>query len=130
MFHTFNNQEDRRKFGGTAFLELQYCRMRSETKIDERVSVSAIENWKNDSLYVYIDDMDDFISQYSTAFGCGTYNNLETGCIDIYGINYYSMEQVNEIIENIVKDRPKEYEVLLAWLNGASAVNGFYVLGI
>ena len=27
LFHTFKSQEERRKFGGSAFIEIQFCNM-------------------------------------------------------------------------------------------------------
>lgn len=130
MFHIFENQDDRRKFGGSAFIELQYCRMELGTKINKIVSVNEIENWKNDSLYIYIDDIDEFIKQYGNAFKFGIHDDLSEGFIDIYGINYYSLEQIDNIMDIVINKEPIEYEILLAWLNEAKKSNGFYILGV
>ena len=32
LFHTFNTQEERRKFGGSDFIEMQYCRLEQGSK--------------------------------------------------------------------------------------------------
>lgn len=55
MFYTFSSQEEQRKFGGSYFIELQYCRLKPGTEIKKIISVAAIEDWKNDSLYIYGD---------------------------------------------------------------------------
>ena len=60
LFHSFNTQDERRAFGGSDFLELQFCEHKSGTSI-KRI-VNKIENWRNDSLYVSGDDMDTFYS--------------------------------------------------------------------
>lgn len=33
MFHTFNDTEERRQFGSSAFIELQYCKLKANTKL-------------------------------------------------------------------------------------------------
>lgn len=56
LFYSFTSQEERKKFGGSYFIELQYCKLAQGTEIEKIVSVSSIEYWKNDSLYIYGDD--------------------------------------------------------------------------
>ena len=56
LFHTFDTQEERRNYGGSAFIEMQFCNMSTQATTKELVDVGNIQNWKNDSLYVYIDD--------------------------------------------------------------------------
>ena len=73
LFHSFNNQDERRAFGGSDFLELQFCEHKSGTSI-KRI-VNKIENWRNDSLYISGDDMDTFYKCYKDVFKNGTYNN-------------------------------------------------------
>ncbi len=49
------------------------------------------------------------------------------------GINYYTKKQARIIFERIQTDKPKEYMVLLAWLEkflADSSENGFYILGV
>ena len=62
LFHSFNNQDERRTFGGSDFLEMQFCKLKKGTSIKSIVSTRNIIDWCNDSLYVYGDDTDVFIS--------------------------------------------------------------------
>lgn len=130
MFHTFKNKEDRRAFGGSAFIEIQYCKLKPNTRIKKIVSVNAIDCWQNDSLYVYVNDIDEFFSNYKDIFNNGVYNNLKKGEIDIFGINYYSSQQLTEIIDKIEKQKPLDYSVILKWLKQGINYNGFYILGM
>ena len=52
------------------------------------------------------------------------------GEIDLFGINYYSPQQLAEIIEKTQKQKPLGFDVLLDWLKKAIEYNGFYILGI
>lgn len=128
MFHSFNNQTERNNFGSTKFIEIQYCKLKKGTSIKKLVT--KIDNWKEDSLYIHIDDFDDFLSNYGKIFNSGIYSNLETGLIDETGINYYSPEQTEEIIKIIEMHKPLNYKILICWLNKAQEYNGFYFLGI
>lgn len=47
LFHTFNSQEDRRKYGGSAFIEMQFCVLPAGTGIKNIVAVDKIQNWLN-----------------------------------------------------------------------------------
>ena len=127
-FHTFNSQEERRNHGGSAFIEIQFCRLPTGTTIQELVAVDRIKNWQNDSLYV--DDENAFYQEYSSVFDCGTYNNLKCGTVDIYGINYYAPCVTDSIIERLRKNKPADYEVLVEWLLRSKTYNGFYILGL
>ncbi|MBR4035159.1 MAG: hypothetical protein IKJ05_00320 [Oscillospiraceae bacterium] len=128
LFYTFDSQRQRRDFGGSAFIEIQYCRLPAKTDIREIVSVDSILNWLDDSLYV--PDENRFYTRYSNIFTGGVYNNLHTGPVDVYGINYYSPEHVYAIIESLKKTQPADYEILLDWLKKAEAFNGIYILGL
>ena len=130
LFHTFSSQEERREFGGSYFIEIQYCRLSQGTEIERIVSVDAIEHWKNDSLYIYGDDDNEFILHYGKIFTGGIYNNLKFGMIDICGINYYSLQQTHLILERIKKAKPLDYQVLLNWLEKIKENIGFYILGL
>lgn len=130
MFCIFKNQDERRKFGSTAFMELQYCKLKRGTKIKKIVSINKIKNWQDDSLYIYMDDMDRFYFNYEKCFDYGTYNNLKSGFFDEFGITYYSLEQTEQIIKTIEKEKPEDYQTLLSWLDKVKDYNGFYVLGI
>lgn len=127
-FHTFNSQEERRNHGGSAFVEIQFCKLPTGTTIKRLVAVDSIKHWQNDSLY--IDDENAFYREYSPIFDCGTYNNLKCGTVDIYGINYYAPFLTDSIIERLLKDKPADYEVLMKWLIKSKTYNGFYILGI
>ena len=128
LFHSFNTQDERRAFGGSDFLELQFCQHKSGTSI-KRI-VNKFENWRNDSLYISGDDMDTFYSCYKDVFKNGTYNNLKSGDIDFFGINYYSSEKVDEMIKTIEEKKPKDYIIVLEWLNKAKEFIGVYILGV
>ena len=128
LFHTFLSQSERRDFGGSAFIEIQFCKLPVRSSITSIVDVSSIKNWQNDSLYV--SDENAFYQEYGHIFDCGTYNDLETGPVDLYGINYYPASLTDTIIERIRDAKPTEYAVLIDWLERAKTYNGFYILGI
>lgn len=128
LFHIFDSQEQRREFGGSAFIEIQFCKLPCNAEIKDVVAVRNINHWQNDSLY--INDEGIFYSQYCNIFDCGTYNDLKKGVIDIYGINYYAPAQIHSIIDKVRETKPMDYETLLEWLINAKKYNGFYILGI
>jgi hypothetical protein len=130
MFHSFESQEERQAFGGSAFIEIQYCRLKPTASIREIVSPRVKNDWKDNSLYVYADDMDEFYSNYKDIFCDGAYSNTKKGNIDLFGINYYSPKQLAEIIDKIEKQKPLDYEILLEWLKHGINYNGIYILGI
>lgn len=124
MFHVFSNQKERRQFGGTCFLEIQYCRHEKGTPLERLISIDSITNWEDDSLYVHGDDQTEFYDQYAGLLGWNTF-------MKTYGISYFSCEQTAEIIEAADRMRPVEYEKLIQWLEAAKdRYNGFYILGI
>jgi hypothetical protein len=128
LFHTFHNQTERRDLGGSAFIEIQFCRLPERSSIKSIVDVSSIKHWQDDSLYV--SDEDVFYQEYGHIFVCGTYNNLKTGPVDLNGINYYPASLTDTIIKRIRESKPADYTVLVDWLERAKAYNGFYILGI
>ena len=128
LFHVFSSQEERRTFGGSAFIEVQFCKMPYKTKTKKIVAVNSIKNWQNDSLY--INDEDTFYQEYSNIFTCGIYNNLKSGIVDIFEINYYEPSLVDSIITKLHKNKPIDYMILVEWLTKAKEYNGFYILGI
>ena len=130
IFHRFSSKEERRAYGGSAFVELQFCNLPSGTKLKKIVSVRSINYWKDDSLYIHVDDIDLFYQYYSPVFDCGTYNNLKRGPVDLCGINYFAPEQIEFLLARILDKTPLDYEVLVDWLTRAKAFNGFYVLGV
>lgn len=130
MFHSFANQNERRRFGGSAFLELQYCKLNKGTSLDIVVSVNSINHWQDDSIYVFEEDFSDFLINYGDIFDNGLYNNMNRGKIDFYGINYYSPLQIIEIINDIEEKKTVDYAMILNWLKEAKQYNGIYILGI
>jgi len=130
LFHTFYSQEERRKFGGSYFIEFQYCKLEQNSEIKRIVSVDVIEHWKNDSLYIYGDDENEFFSHYGKIFIGGIYNNEKSGIVDLCGINYYSRKQTKLIIDKVKKEKALDYQILLNWLENVNQYIGFYVLGL
>ena len=130
LFYKFSSQRERKQFGGSYFIEIQYCRLPRGTEIERIVSVDAVRDWMDDSLYIYGDDDNEFLSHYGQIFTDGIYNNRKSGAVDLYGINYYSEEQAGLMAEKIKEEEPPGYQVLLDWLEGVKEHNGFYVLGL
>ena len=128
MFHIFASQEERRAYGGSAFVEIQFCRLPHGTSVQELVAVDSIRNWQNDSLYT--DDENRFYEEYHELLDFGIYNNMKRGTVDIYGINYYPPSAIDTVINRLIEHKPAGYAVFLEWLNRAKLHNGFYVLGI
>lgn len=129
LFHTFGSQEERRAFGGSDFIELQYCRLERGTELRTIVSVDTISFWKLDSLYVYGDDLPEFLLYYDNLFSDGIYNNGACGPVDVFGINYYSREQAKRILKAVKNADLPGGSVLRNWLKEARNANGFYILG-
>ena len=130
LFHSFHSQAERREFGGSDFIEIQYCRFPEGTSLREIVSIDAIKHWKDDSLYISGDDMDLFYQSYGDIITGGVYNNGDRGPMDLFGINFYSREQTNEIIERLAEEKPLEHQILCRWLQADEQSLGFYVLGV
>ena len=129
MFYSFVSQTERRKFGGSDFLEIQFCRIPPKTKVEIVTAVDSINYWRDDSLYICGDDVNAFLKEYDCIFDCGIYNNSDTGIVDPFGINYYSPDLIDTIITKLLKIKPTDYEKLVEWLNTAKKYNGFYILG-
>lgn len=130
LFHIFASQDERRKFGGSDFLELQPCRLARDAQLKEIVSVDAIEHWKDDSLYIHGDDVNEFYIQYGNIFQDGYYANGNRGIADWCGINYYPLEETQRIAALLKRERPTDFQVLLDWLSDAEKYNGIYLLGM
>ena len=130
LFHVFHSQSDRRSFGGSDFIEIQYCQLAQGSTIDEIVSCDSIVHWKEDSLYISGDDMDVFFQHYGNILTDGIYNNQSCGPMDLYGINFYSHEQAVSIQEKLKTETPLNYQVFYEWLQGIDQYIGFYVLGL
>lgn len=110
-------------------IELQYCKLPITSSLKKIVSVSKIKSQLQDSLYVIWENSNSFLDIYSEIFTNGVYNNLSTGKIDPFGINYYSNEEVKNIIRKLKELKPKYYLDLLQWLE-SNTYNGIYILGI
>ena len=41
LFHVFNSQEERRAYGGSAFIEIQFCKLSTKRKVTERVALAV-----------------------------------------------------------------------------------------
>ena len=130
LFHVFSTQSERRAFGGSDFIEIQYCKLKRSADRKRIVSVHAVECWKEDSLYIADDDWETFLDAYGEMITGGTYNNLQTGYLDGYGINYFSPRQTESIIEQLKEEKPQEFQTLLTWLERGEQYNGFYILGV
>lgn len=130
LFYTFSSQAERRKFGGSDFLEIQFCKMPQGTKMEIITAIDSIDHWLDDSLYVRGDDGVAFLREYDSIFDCGIYNDLETGKIDPYGINYYRSDLIEPIIAKLLVTRPADHIKLAGWLDTAKGYNGFYILGV
>lgn len=130
MFHSFENQAERRAYGGSAFMELQYCKIQNGTPEKKIASVNSVLHWQDNSLYVYIDDIEEFLQDYGPIFINGLYKNIQHGEIDMYGINFYTSSQIIEAINAIESRNPPESSMLINWLKNASQYNGIYILGI
>ena len=125
MFKSYQKQKE---IGGSVFIEFQYCRLRAGSSL--RKILNKIDFKKEDSLYIYYDDIRLFCEEYHEIFIDGTYANREQGVVDVFGINYYSPDQIDTIIERISASNPVEGDVLIEWLKKAKETNGFYILGI
>ena len=130
LFHSFHSQAERREFGGSDFIEIQYCRLPEGTSIREILSVDAIENWRPDSLYICGDDMDLFYQNYGDIITGGVYNNGDRGPKDLRGINFYSKKQTRKIMERLAEEKPPEHQILCRWLRAGERSLGFYLLGV
>lgn len=128
LFYLFNSQEERRKNGGSAFIEMQFCKLPPETTTEKIVSPNCIKHWQNDSLY--INDETLFYQEYRHIFNCGTYSSLENGDVDLFGINYYAPCMIDAILAKLQKNNFLDSKTLIAWLTKAKQYNGLYILGL
>ncbi len=129
MFLKFKSNDEQRSYGGSDFLEFQYCTL-PKSYSEKRIVNADIVFWKESSLYVFGNDFDVFYRDYDEVIGKGLYCNLQEGVLDYYGINYYNREKTVKIIERLKEYQPKDCEILLEWLSAGSDGNGFYILGI
>lgn len=130
LFHVFQSQSERRNFGGSDFIEIQYCKLPQGSTLEKIVAVDSLEHWKNDSLYVFGDDMEVFYQNYGSIITGGVYNNQKSGPMDLCGINFYSYKQAAAIMECLQTETPPEYQTLQKWLQAGEQYIGFYVLDL
>jgi len=130
MFYSLKSIKENILSRGAPFIELQYCKLKTKSKLPKIVSVNKIDFQKDDSLFISINDTEKFDINYGDIFCGGIYNNLKSGKIDWFGINYFSPQQLVDIIDKIEEYKPLDYEILLDWLKQGAKYNGFYILGI
>ncbi len=126
MFKKFRSQEERRRYGGSCFIELQFCRLPASESPE--VILDQFDNWRNDSLYVQGDEP--LYTVYGPIFGNGIHPNMTESYLDVWGITYYKPSQIDGIIARALESKPEEYEMLVEWLNEAKNYNGFYIRGV
>ena len=129
LFYKFLSQEERRSFGGSDFVEFSYCKLSKDTNPRD-ILLTNISHWNNSSLYICGDDCDRFYENYGEIITDGIYANLEKGCLDWFGINYFNSAELLSIIDKIKLLKPYDYKTLLDWLESGKDYNGFYVLGV
>lgn len=130
MFLHFTEDNERIKYGGSAFLELQYCKAERGTEINQLCAVHSIRHWANDSLYIHDADTELFYSLYAPLLGDAFYNNGRRGKIDLCGINYFTPQDAALVAKRIKSEKPSEYDIILTWLQKGEKQNGFYLLGL
>ena len=69
LFHTFSSQKERRNFGGSCFVEFQYCTLSGDKTLN--TIVNEVNHWNNSSLYLHGDDMNEFLNSYKEIFTNG-----------------------------------------------------------
>ncbi|MBP5384511.1 MAG: hypothetical protein J6Y57_06010 [Lachnospiraceae bacterium] len=126
MFLKFASQDERKEYGGTCFIELQFCNLPESTPAEKILDHDEL--WRNDSLYVYGDSP--LYAEYKNIFGKGIYSNMSEGLFDYYGITYYKPELIDGIVDRAQEYKPDGYEILIDWLKDAKQYNGFYILGM
>lgn len=129
LFHTFSTQEERRRFGGSDFIELQYCRLKRGTSF-RKLTSACRTHWEDDSLYVPGQCMDEFLAAYSGVLGEAVYSNKKSGLVYPFGPNYYPPERVPAMLDRLRERNSEDDRTLAKWLQKAAEHNGFYVLGV
>ena len=107
--------------------------------IEFQFSQKKIPNFKNyefsnpSSLFVDVNSfgsIDEFLENYGDIFRNGLHPDKSTS-LDLYGINFYSLQEVENIIHEIEEKKPKDYKTILDWLQVVKTYyKGFYILGI
>ena len=130
LFYSFSSQTERREYGGSDFIEFQCCKLKRGTSIKKIISVDHIEHWKNNSLYLSGDNMEEFLLLYSNIFNKGIYNNRKSGAVYLFGINYYPPELEKAIVNRLRERNSEDDRILTDWLMTADEHNGLYILGV
>ena len=114
LFHSFSSQDERRKFGNGDFLQFVFCKLDRGSAVEEIVSNRAVAPllWNHSSLYLCGDDWSEF---------CEAYWEI---------IKYFPPEKLQHIIKRLREEKPKDYHLLLNWLEQGTQYNGFYLLGL
>lgn len=113
---------------GSAYYEFQYCK--KTWPLPKLTSPGGYGYWEKDSILVHIDNDEEFFENYRQYLEP---TNAPDGTAGFcyYGVNYYTKEQAKALLKRISEDKPKEYEVVVAWLEKAvTDYNGFFFLGI
>ena len=106
LFHSFRSQAERREFGGSDFIEFQYCRLPEGASIREIVSVDAIKGWKPDSLYICGGDMYLFYQDYRGIITDGIYNNGDRGPMDLWGSTSIPGSKPMKSMQRLTEEKP------------------------
>ncbi len=79
MFLKFESQDERREYGGSCFVEFQFCMMPEGTQ-QNRI-FHSIDHWRDDSLYVHGDSP--LFSTYKEILGTGIHPNMTEGILSL-----------------------------------------------
>ena len=120
-------KEKQSSYGNVTLIEFSFCKWKESEKIKK--IVNKIFSRQEDSLY-FAGDVKEFLETYGEVFNCGIYNNLQTGIVDVFGINYYKKNCINDCMQKIKNNRLQGYEIVISWLEQALQYNGFYIVGI
>lgn len=105
----------------------------THSEISEGAYFEFRYNWQNKcALYIPISKDQVFFKEYLKYLEPTKTPDGNTK-FDACGINYYTKEQAEKMLNRIKADKPKEYTVLLSWLDkfiSESSENGFYILGV
>ena len=120
MFYTLTEKK------GSGFIEFQFSQ-------NEKPNFKKYDFSNPSSLFVDVisgDSMDEFLENYGDIFRNGLHPDKSIS-LDLYGINFYSLKEVEIIIHEIEKKKPKDYKTILEWLRVVSEhYKGFYILGV
>ena len=120
MFYTLTEKKD------SGFIEFQFSQK-------EKPNFKNYEFSNPSSLFVDVNSfgsIDEFLENYGDIFRNGLHPDKSTS-LDLYGINFYSLQEVENIIHEIEEKKPKDYKTILDWLQVVKTYyKGFYILGI